>query len=264
MLNATFETTPAFNAGINGLIQKCRINARTVVEKETGELIKMLVKVSPPRNLQASKKNVEATIPFKFELTGLRDFQTTSGQIGKSGVKWYSMDEKFLRGVSQEKDLRKASTAELKSFYYALTRKGRQILQFKHPRRRQRVMLSQKILITKQQMNKLTANIKSKFGRLKAGWCVAVAQGAIKIYGANMPPGWVTKHFSGARGDTINELLSKENPRFTIINRAAGIGNPQHNLKFYVNLALKARASAMKSNALLFMRGKKNIADYAR
>lgn len=268
MITATFKTTPAFDAGIQGLIQKCRINSKVVVAKETGELIKMLVKLSPPKNLAASKEKAASDVRGKFDAVatgGGRDFEATSGgHIGATGIKWYSVDERFLRGVAPQSDMRKRSAQDLYRMFRKITRGGRLKLAFKHPRKRQRVLISTKILATKAQVSKVAAIVKDKFGRLKAGWCVAVAQGVIKIYGANMPPGWVTKHFAGARGTYVNQIDRPDKPAFTIVNQARGIGNPRHGMKWIVDLALKARAASMKQNALLFMRGKKKIADYAR
>lgn len=267
MITATFTTTPAFNAGINGLIQQCRINSKTVVAKETGELIKMLVKLSPPKDLAKSKAQATDDVFSKFDMArtgGGRDFESTSGRLGNSGVKWYSVDEKFLRGVTPQSDKRKSSPQDLYRMFRKISKGGRQVLTFKHPRKRQRVMISTKLLTTNAQVQKVAAIIREKFGRLKAGWCVAVAHGAVKIYGANMPPAWVTKHFGGARGTYVNQLERKDFPSFTIINQARGISNPKHDMKWIVDLALKARAASMRTNALLFMKGKKKIADYAR
>ena len=172
MLTATFQTTPAFHAGIQGLIQKCRINSRVVVKKETGELIKMLVKVSPPKDLAKSKSQVEAGLRYKFAMAaegGFRSFENTSGTIGPSGVKWYFVDGKFLRGVAPQSDKRKESPSGLIKLYRTLSKGGRVIVPFKHPRKRQRVMISTKILVTKGQLAKTAALLKTKFGRLKAG-----------------------------------------------------------------------------------------------
>ncbi len=267
MINATFETTPAFNAGIQGLIQKCRINAKTVVEKETGELIKMLVKLSPPKEPDRTKFNIETAVRSKMTLAasgGYRDFDATSGKVGASGIKWYSVDERLLRGVAPKNDMRKASPDAIYKVFRTLKKSGRAVMQFRHPRKRQKVMISQKIVVTKPQVTAVVNRVKKHVGRLKAGWLVAVASGAVRIFGANMPPQWVARHMQGARGNFVNELGIPDRPEFTIINQAKGIGNRKHNLGFIVNLALKARAKSMQSNALLFMRGKKNIADYSR
>jgi hypothetical protein len=122
-------------------------------------------------------------------------------------------------------------------------------------------LISQKILTTQKQQEALARRIKNHRGRLKAGWMTAVFSGQIHISGANMPPQWVTRHASGARGSHVNGLSNRNFPNFTIINSAKGIGHRA--VSYFVNKAVQVRAKAMSKNALLFMQGKKNLSDYA-
>lgn len=254
------------NAGIAGLIDRVGLNSAVVVAKEMGELIKTLVRISPPKDPKKTGESIRRNVIGKFEMAkhgGYRGFEETSGKVGASGIKWYSVDEKFLRGVKPESDRRDASADDLYRVYHRLTKKGRMIFPFRHPRRRQRVMISQKILTRDKTVDKVIVRVKGHRGRLKAGWLVSVLRGAIKITGANMPQKWVTKHLnSKTRGDFISGLNNKRFPSFTIMNRAKGISNAV--ATGFVNAAVKIRVKAMAANALLFMRGKKRLADYAR
>lgn len=269
MITATVNMD-RFNAGIRGLIQQARISGKIVIAKETGELIKTLVKVSPPRDLARSKFHAETDVRRKFILAaggGGRTYEQTVGGLGGSGsgIEWYFVDSHYLRGVTPEMDMRKASAEAVYKVFRTVSKRGRIIVPFKHPRKRQRVMIATKLLVTKAQENKVVAMIKSKFGRLKAAWLVAVYHGPIKISGANMPPEYVNKHVRGVLGakGTFNDgLATPDNPNFTITNSAKGIGQRQVN--GLVQIAVNIRARAMVANAKLFMAGKKNIGDYAR
>ncbi len=266
MLTATFKTTPAFDAGIRGLIQKCRLNSRVVVLKETGELIKTLVRLSPPKNPGKTRANIQESVNYKFTKAaegGGRDFESTSGSVGASGIKWYSIDSSFLRGVLPQSDMRKASADALYKSYYTLSRAGRQILEFKHPRRRQRVMISGKLLAKPSTIKKVIKRIQDHVGRLKAGWLVAAFAGPIQLTGANTPPQWVTRHSSGARGRFVDGTANQDKPTFLIANSAEGIGGKKTNVAWIVQAAVKIRAKAMAANALLFCKGRKKISDYA-
>jgi hypothetical protein len=135
-------------------------------------------------------------------------------------------------------------------------------LAFKHPRKRQRVLISQKILATPKQISEIVGRVKKSFGRLKAAWLVSTKTGAIKLTGGNRPPLWVSKHVEGAKGRYENGLSTPNNPNFTITNFANGIGHKAINS--IVASAVSIRAKAMLKNADLYTRGKKNLADYAR
>jgi hypothetical protein len=256
-----------FNAGMSGLINKCRISAQTVVRKETGELIKELVRLSPPKDPKKTRDQIKATITNRFTLAshgGHRDFAKTSGTVGASGIKWYFVDGLFLRGVKNENlDQRKADANTLYALYHKLSPKGRQILPFKHPRQRQRVMLSQKVLTKSSTINQVVRRVMGHVGRLKAGWMVAVSSGAITLSGGKLPPQWVTRrHLHGARGRIENGLDNKTFPTFTIANSAKGVG--QAAVKSFAALAVKSRAASMVTNARLIFAGKKTIAAYAQ
>lgn len=264
MIVAQVDMT-GFNLGMIGLIKKAKLNAKTVVRKETGELIKTLVRTSPPADRKKSQDRAEQQVRKKFTALatgGYRDYERThpGGGISKTGVKWYYVDEHFLRGVAPQSDMRKASHQTVYRIFRKANSKGRIIVPFKHPRKRQRVMISTKLLVTKRQIGQVVAHVKRNFGRLKAAWLVAVTSGVIPLTGSGLPPRWVSVHAAGARGAFINGLSNGDKPNFTIINRAKGIG--QRTVNFLVQRAVNIRAKAMKANTLLFTKGKKHLSDY--
>lgn len=264
MITADIDMT-GFNQGIAALLRSVGATSRQIVEKETGELIKTLVKLSPPRDPARSKYKAETDVRSRFAMAangGYRDFNSTSGTVGASGVKWYAVDEKFLRGVLPENDMTKASNADVYKTFRTYNKKGRMNLPFKHPRRGQRVLISQKLLATKQQIGSVVKHVKKSFGRLKAGWLVATRGGQIKLTGGNKPPKWVTDHINGAKGRFEDGLKTPNNPSFTIANFAKGIGHKAVNS--IVASAVSIRAKAMLKNADLYTSGKKNLSDYAR
>jgi hypothetical protein len=252
-----------FNRGLAGLIQKARLNAQTVVRKETGELIKTLVKVTP----KAEPNRIRIDVNSKFESTGMSDYAKSqlTGGIGVStgsGVFWYQATRKFLFGVTdQSLDMRGASADELMKLSYELTAKGRRTLDFKYPRKSQRVLLSQKVLVKQATLKKVIAEKIRRRGRLAAAWLVSVSAGRIKLTGGNQPPEFVMRHASGAMGRYIDGTGDEKKPRFEIANSAPGVQLAQ--VKPLVAIAVNVRAKAMAENLRYFMRGKKRLSDYA-
>ncbi len=247
-----------FNRGLTGLINQVGLNNRVVIKKETGELIKTLVRITP----KAKPEKIRSDISGKFNMVGNQQNSQFSG-TGPSGINWYSVDEHFLRGIAPEADKTNASVSELKKLLYTITKKGKVRLPFKHLHLRQEVILYQTITTKAATVNKLiAAKIKNR-GRLAAAWLVAVFKGNITLTGAHQPPAYIMKHATAeARGYFIDGTHSKTSPSFMIANYAAGIGN--RDLNGLVNTALKIRAKAMAANTLFFMKGKKNLADYAK
>lgn len=246
-----------FNRGINRLVNQIGLNAKYVVHKEVGELIKTLVKISPPRDRNKAMAKTRDTVMRRFELVGLEvhpAFHT--GKISSTGIEWYSVDRNWLKGMAPENDMRKASTLELRKVYYSTTKRGNLKKDFQHPRASQRVLLTQKIVTTKKQAAAVAKKIVGNYGRLKAGWLKAVFSGVISLGGKFMPPAWVTKHREGARGRFINGLSVPGNPHFEIANFAKGVTH--RNSTYWTNQAVKIRAKAMAANAKLILAGKKD------
>lgn len=266
MLTATVDMS-GFNAGMAGLIRQCRLHSRVVVKKEAGELIKELVLRSPPKTPKKTRDAIATGIHRVFDTVSDDRLSDTTGirggfGTGPSGIRWYSADSRFLHGIAPKNDKTGASVAELERIRFTTTKSGKQILSFKHPRKRQRVLLSQQILTKKSTVQKLIAKTRKHVGRLKAGWLVSVAKGAIQISGSNMPPAWVTVHAAGARGRFDASQLNTDNPSFMIANSAKGI--TQKGIDFIVQLAVKSRAAAMVTNARMMFSGKKRLSDYAK
>lgn len=259
MVTATIDTT-GLDRGMRALIQKAGLNAKVVVEKETGELIKTLVKVSPPGDPAATRARIALNVSGKFQ--ALSD-NLPQPSISQDGMDWYAWDSNYLYGTGPDKDMTKASVEELRQLLYR-TRisggKARQILGFTHPRSRQRVAITQRILAKASRIKQLISRIQRHVGRLKAGWLVAVTYGRINLSGANLPPSWVTRHSKGAKGSYIDGTGNKNNPSFTISNTAKGIGGKTVN--YLVKKAVSIRAKAMQVNAALFFSGKKPLSAY--
>lgn len=255
MITADVQLTQYFSRGVAGLVYGAGLDARVVVPKEISELIKTLVRLSP----KAQPAKIRSDVIKRFTVFGRegRDFiQGKDTFQGHGEVAWYFASSHQLSGVKKEADLRAASVADLKALMYQRTRAGA----IRGRRGRQMVYISQKILTKASTVAKLAAAKVRNRGRLAAGWLVSVVKGPIKITGGRIPE-FVNRHAQGARGSYIDGITGKF-PRFTIINTAVGIG--QKSVDGIVKSAVKIRAKAMQANALLFMKGKKNISDYAR
>ena len=229
------------------------------MKKELGELVKTLIKNSPPRNLAKSKRSVAAGVEKRFE--GLKKesgYAQADVPVGKSGVKWYAASSKFLYGGAPDSDMRKANLETLRAVYYKTksVQGGRRlVLGFRKRSGAQKVAMITKLITKKGAAKSVSARISKNFGRLKAGWLGAVKKGAIVLSGQNMPPRMVLNHQSGARADFINGLQIPGNPSFTIINRAYGV--TKSSSRHFISLAMSIRARAMKKNAELILSGKK-------
>jgi len=262
-MTATVDIS-GFNRGMTGFVDRLGIEGPVVLKKEMGELLKTLIKITPPKDPAKTRGSIGNSISTKFAAAGDSDLSEHGGggKVGKSGILWYRTDSDFLRGVAPENDMRKASVEELRPLLYRLRKSGRQILPFRHPRDQQRVMILQTVLTRRSTVNKLIAQIKGHVGRLKAGWLASWDR--LSPGGGNQPPQWVTRHKAGARGYFVDGLGVKGFPSFTIANTAVGVGNPRNNLTWLVQGALNIRAKAMRANLALFMKGKKHLGDYAR
>jgi hypothetical protein len=253
----------AVNAGLEGLSRELGIESKVVLQKETGEMIKTLVKISPPEDPGKTRQSIETDILSKFEAASDsgNSHLERNGKAGPSGILWYKVDQRFLRGVAPADDKRQASVEDLGRLRHDITQKGRTSVHFKAPRRHQKVLLTKTILTKRSTVRRLIARVKTHVGRLKAGWLTAAVRGPIHLTGSNMPPQYVTRHQDNAKGTYIDGLGQK-NPEFTIINRARGIG--QRQVPQLINAAARIRAKAMKENLQLFLRGKKKLSDYVR
>lgn len=267
MITAQIDLT-GFNRGIQGLIAATKQSGRVVVQKEAGELIKTLVRISPPKNLSQSRANVKRDVTTSFKVLGdvVTNFESNPSKEGSTGVKWFSATSRFLYGMTKDSDMRKASERDLLRVYYQpKTHYGQPFIvaPFRNRNTSQRTAIATRIVTKKKQVDALVKKLQGHLGRLKAGWMVAVWKGGIKITGGYLPPQWVTKHEHGARGrcDTSG-LQNTSAPSLIIANFAKGI-NSNSSARF-VGYAVKIRAKAMATNAAVFAAGKKPLSSYAR
>ena len=270
-MNATVDTS-GFSKGMAGLVDRLGLESRVVLKKEMGELLKTLIRITPPKDPSKTRASIDRKVTGAFNSLGdeRRSFSDTDSKVGKSGIKWYAADNKHLFGVAPDSDMRDSSQADLLSVYYRTYRRtnGRAYLEvpFNRPRKTQRVAISVRILTKKSQVRALVSKIRSHVGRLKAGWLGKnnSTWNRLNPTGSNMPPQWVTKHAADARGYFIDGTADKNHPLFTIANHAVGIGNPKLNMTWLVQGALAIRAKAMKKNLSLFLSGKKNLSSYSK
>lgn len=269
MITADIDMT-GFNQGIQALMRSVGATSRVIVEKETGELIKTLVRISPPKDSGAKAKQLEgirAHISKTFHIFGkATNFEYDSTQTSKSGMKWYAASSKYLFGGAPDTDMRKAGQKDLLTVHYSrknVQGSGRIISSFRNRKTSQRVAIITKIVTVKKQVTDLIKRVQKNVGRLKAGWLVAARDGKVRLTGANLPPEWVKKHVNGGtRGRADVQLKDPANPHITITNFAKGVRNEAS--LYFVNQALKIRSQAMMKNAELFTRGKKNLSDYTK
>jgi hypothetical protein len=268
MITADIDMT-GFNAGIAALMRSVGATSKEIVAKETGELIKTLVNITPPSGPEKKKKtedNIAYDIRKTFHIFSKdNNFEYDSAQTSPSGVKWYAASSKYLFGALPQNDMTKAGKKELLTAHYSsrdIQGSRRIVASFKGRKTSQRVAIITKLLTTKDQIDRLVKRVQKNVGRMKAGWLVAVRDNKIKIGGRNLPKKWVTRHAEKARGRWENGLGHETFPTFTIINFAKHIRTG--NYRYFVNKALEIRAQAMLENAKYFTSGKKNLADYQR
>jgi hypothetical protein len=253
-----------FTRGMTGFVDKLGISGPVVLKKEMGELVKTLVKVTPGADAKKLAEYNEAKFDKIADKNNSWVDPKAGGKEGHGGLRWYSFTSNFIYGVAPEKDMRDATAEELQKLSWQITKSGRQLNLPIKGHKHQRALISQTILTKASTVKKMIALKLKNRGRLKAGWMVAVFQGALELTGGNQPPQWVTRHAAGARGYFINSLATPNFPSFTIANTAAGVGNSKNNLNWLVQKALNIRAKAMTANLALFMHGEKNLADYAQ
>jgi len=269
MITADIDMT-GFNSGIVAMMRSVGATSRQIVEKETGELIKTLVRISPPSDAAKKSKqldNIKKQISKTFHIFGKNNnFEYDNTQASKSGMKWYAASSKYLFGGAPDTDMRKASQKELLTVHYSrkdVQGSGRIITSFKNRKTSQRVAIITKIVAAKNQVDALIKRVQKNVGRLKAGWLVAARDGKVRLSGANLPPAWVKKHVnSGTRGRADVQLQNSTNPHITITNFAKGVRSEAS--LYFVNAALRIRAAAMLKNADLYTSGKKNLGDYSK
>lgn len=262
MLTADIQVNE-FNRGLNRLITRVGLDAKRVMKTELGQLVKTLVKISPPEDRNKSMRNVRAKVNQRFEKLGSQtnNFAASDIQEGKNGLKYWASNSKFLFAGAADSDMTKASTNELRAVFYRSRKQSgsyRIVVPFRNPRRQQRVAITTKVIATQKQVKAVGDNIAKNFGRLKAGWLAPVIDGTVSGGGKFAIPKWVNEHRAGARSKFVNNLEMPNNPNFTLINFAKGVSGKAS--RRFVDNALNIRAKAMKENARQILSGKKEYA----
>lgn len=268
------QATAEFEKGLASLVHGAKLNAKTVVKKESGEALKSLVRMTPPADKNRTNADIKLNVQSKLGM-----LSKTQNKFGKklggakessTGVKWYAASSDYLFGVARTSDMRESDVKSLLGVYYAtktVQKHARIVVGFrKRKGSRQKVAILTKVVTSAAKRKELVNLIQGHTGRLKAGWLgeMGVTWSRLKPTGGNQPPAWVTKHKSKARGKSYDFTDNGDKPRFVMTNFAVGVGNPKNKMDWICESVLSVRGKAMQKNALLFMNGKKQISDYAK
>jgi hypothetical protein len=263
-MNVMLETDLSnFSRGMAGFVDRLGLQGPVVLRKETGELAKTLIRLTPPRRQADTNKKISRDYHSRFDAIGKIEDKP---EYGAGGIIWGRHSKAYLEAYAPGVYQPDLSVKELTLLRYQiqLNRRGAasQIIDFKHPRKSQKVRFHRRITVLNSTIEKAISAARKKVGRLKAGWLVGYDR--LRPGGGNQPPAWVTRHRTGARGWFIDAAATKNFPSFTIANTAAGVGNPRNDLTGIVRAAIGLRVKAMKTNLALLVSGKKNLSDYAR
>lgn len=242
----------AYELGVTGP------NLGRFVRKQAGELVKTLIRITPPSNPAKTRERLGKNVDARFKALSEVESKTKfgEGQLGTTGsVNWYSATSRFLFGVAPDLDMRGASAEALYPIFFRITPKGRLSLPFKSRRTSQRVLITQRILTKRATVLRLKARLIRHIGRLKAAWTPSWTKLAMP---GSPGPKFVTRHTLGARGDALNNLDQPMLPTFTMINRAKGINGKD--VPRLLKRALDIRTKAMLADLQLYIRGVKERA----
>ena len=158
-----------FNRGLAGFVDKLGLPANVVFKKECGELLKTLIKLTPPSNAAASRARIARVASTKFDAASQADY--IDSRLSPGGVRWTRHTRAFLYGVAKELDWRnETDVRKIAALSKQLRPTGRRILDFVHPRKRQRVALSQRVFLQAGMLAQTIKYMQRHVGRLKAGW----------------------------------------------------------------------------------------------
>lgn len=222
----------------------------TLCKDESRLLAVGISNVARPKDRQKTGERIAASARSKFLALGQEQssFEQNTGKQGHSGAKWYRCDSKFLYGVAPESDMRHAEPQTLVNIYYRakmIQGKTRIVVDFKHPRLKQRVAIVTKVVTTKGLINRAIAILKKSIGKLPASWFAT----AKKIEPSLVGPQWIERHIKGnATSKSItdlNGLSHLESPSVTFGSRAVGVGKFDRQIKFAVSLREKKLAARL-------------------
>lgn len=268
----SIAVTPDFEKGLAMLVYGAGINSKLVVKKESGEALKSLVRMTPPGDKGKTAFDIKYRVQSKLGILrkNNRDFDSFDAKEGSTGVKWYAASADYLFGVARDSDMRESDVKTLLNVYYKtknVQKHARVVVGFKNRKGgRQKIAILTKVITKASNRKAVVDRIQSHIGRLKGGWLgeMGVTFSRLKPTGSNMPPEWVMRHRSRARGHSYDFSDNGDKPRFVMTNFAVGIGNPKNKIDWICESVLAVRAKAMQKNALMFMNGKKKISDYAK
>lgn len=205
--------------------------------------------VARPKDRTKTGNRIAASYRAKFLALGQEqtDFEANTGKEGHTGVKWYRCDSKFLFGVAPDSDLRHAEPQTLVNIYYrAKMIQGKTVVDFKHPRRMQRVAITTKVLTTKGIVNRAIAIGKKAIGKLPASWFAT----AKKIQPSLVGPQWIERHIKGTSTSKsvtdLSGLSNVDSPSVTFGSRAVGVMKFDRAVQFAVNLREKKLAARLR------------------
>lgn len=248
-----------FQRGLSAMVQRAGIQFKRVIKKESGELLKTLVRLSYPENRTKTNKNIEQRVRSVFKKN---ESVPKSKHPNNGGIKWYAANSEHIYGIAPQKDLRGAGFDEVYATYKQIRGKpvgaGRESTMRRNTK--QTAVVINRFIVKRGQIREVIRRVQSHVGRMKAGWLPAVRDGVVKISGEYSPPGFVVRHYSGARGKYQVDFSDESNLFGEFTNFAKGIG--KHLRNNFINRALQIRGRAMAKNAELYFKGKKFIGEY--
>ena len=223
-------------------------DASEITKDESRLLAKEISNVCKPKDRNKTKDRIEKSVRRKFSTLG--ESQKDFGE-GKGDVKWYRCDDRYLYGVARDKDMRKASGEDLANVYYAskmIQGKTRIIADFKHPRKKQRVAIVQKILTNKRSLDRAVKQVQLAIGKLSASWLASARK--IDPSKSTVAPQWIERHIRGDRTSKsitdISSLQSSESPSVAFGSKAVGVKKFERSIQFAIDLRAKKVAARLK------------------
>lgn len=256
-MDAGFETNFGdFNRNMARYCDELGMAGPEVVRKQAGLLARTLIELSGPKSVSKAKEKIGAGVQRAFGSDSRDSGIETGGKHGSGDVHWYSWDEKNLRGIARDVDVRDKTSDDLYDLYNKLrgmqTSRGMLIA---GKRGKQTIKIWQKYVAKKSQLAKLIRRLQGHIGRRQAGWLPAwritgSPQGSAGPVGQK-----VLDHENGARGFYLDGLGIPNGPTFELVNTAVGSSK----LNAIVSSALRIRAKAMADDLRLYIRGIKKV-----
>jgi hypothetical protein len=227
-----------------------------IVRDESKLLAVEISKRVGPRDRAKTGERIDKSVRSRFAELGeeQNNFEDNPGKEGHAFVKWYRCDENFLFGVARDLDMRHGDPETLaKAYFDSKTVQGRMrlIFSFHHPRQKQRVAITMKILTSKAVLRQTVAVVKKGIGRLKASWFAT----AKKIDPSLVGPEWVERHLKNnttPRAITeLGGLQNNESPSVEFGSKAAGAAKFSRVTEF----AVKVRKEKVKARLALVLSG---------